>query len=162
MSILDKLKKKKTAPDKKPATKKEKAKDKAAVEKETVQETVVAPDGTLKTVAKKSDKKAKKTKPKKENTGNAYRVLIKPLVTEKSSSLGMYNKYAFEVSPRANKIEVTKAIKKVYGLKPLKVNIMTMSGKNVRYGKTEGRTKFWKKAIITLPEGQKIEIQDGL
>lgn len=162
MGILDKFKKKKgtAAPADKelavtPAMSKE-----AATEKEAV----MTPDGKLVTVEKKKTDKKKETKakPKKEETGEAYHVLVKPLVTEKGSWLGANNQYLFEVAPRTNKVEVTKAIKKVYGVDPIKVNIMNVRGRYVRYGRTEGATKGWKKAVVTLPQGQKIEIQEGL
>lgn len=134
---------------------------KGSIEQEEVKtEAVVTPDGQLVSAPKKETKK--KARPKKEDTGEAYRVLIRPLISEKNSSLAIFNKYVFEVSPRTNKIEVRKAIKKVYGVDPIKVNIQNEMGREVRYGRTEGRTKKWKKAIITLPQGQKIDIQEGI
>jgi len=94
--------------------------------------------------------------------GSAYKVLVKPLITEKASDLGALNKYVFAVKKDANKIEVAKAIDEVYGIKPLSVNIIKMKGKNVRYGRTSGRKKDWKKAIITLPAGKTIKIYEGV
>jgi len=168
MGILDKFKIKKS-PVKKTAEKKEQSKPdkksipaRAAVEKDEKSGAVVTPDGRLVSAPKKSDTKTKKVKPKKDDTGEAYRVLIKSLITEKGSSLGMYNQYIFEVAPFTNKIEIKKAIKKIYGVDPVKVNVMNISGKQIRYGRTEGRTKHWKKAVVTLPQGQKIDIQEGL
>lgn len=108
----------------------------------------------------KKDKKTEKKTEKKH--GNAYRVLVKPIVTEKASMLGAENKYVFAVSPRANKIEITKAINEVYGIKPIAINIVKMQGKRVRYGRISGKTKDWKKAIITLPEGQTIKVYEGV
>ncbi|OGF21044.1 50S ribosomal protein L23 [Candidatus Falkowbacteria bacterium RIFOXYB2_FULL_38_15] len=84
------------------------------------------------------------------------------MITEKASFLGKYGQYVFEVKNTANKIEIAKAIEKVYGVKPLKVNIMEVRGKNVRYGKTMGKTKRRKKAIVTLPKEAKIEIYEGV
>jgi len=157
MGLLDKLKRKKTTEKEPKAAKKE-----TRPAKEIEKQAVVTPDGKLVSAPKKSATKVKKAKPKKEDTGQAYRVLIKPLITEKGSYLSGYSQYIFAVAPQTNKIEVRKAIKKVYGVDPVKVNIMNVSGKQIRYGRTEGRTKSWKKAIITLPPGQKIEIQEGL
>lgn len=163
MGFLDKLKIKKSGDKKKAAgQEKVKASDKKADKTGEKKEAVVTPDGRLVNVPKKGEAKPKKAKPKKEDTGEAYRVLIKPLITEKASSLGMFNKYIFEVAPHTSKIEVKKAIKKVYGIAPIKVNIANVSGKKIRYGRTEGWTKHWKKAVITLPQGQKIDIQEGL
>jgi len=160
MGIFDRFKKVKK--EEKKALKKPIVKAEKKIEKEEAKrEKIVTPDGKLMTVPKK-EMKAKKEKPKKEDTGDAYRVLIRPLITEKASSLGIYNQYVFSVAKHTNKIEVRKAIKKVYGVDPIKVNIINNQGRKVRYGRTEGRTKDWKKAVITLPAGQKIEIQEGL
>lgn len=94
--------------------------------------------------------------------GNAHRVLVKPLVTEKAANLGSDDKYVFAVSRSANKIEIMKAIKEVYGIKPISVNIIKVRGKRVRYGRTFGQRKDWKKAIITLPSGKSINIYEGV
>lgn len=111
-------------------------------------------------------KEAKKEKIQKEEVKKIFKknpeltskILIKPLITEKATNLGMENKYIFEVNQKANKIEVKKAIESLYGVEPIKVNIINMGGKEVRYGKTQGKTKDIKKAIITLKEGDKIDI----
>lgn len=89
-------------------------------------------------------------------------VLFKPLVTEKATNLGALNKYAFAVSERANKIEIAKAVRSVYGIKPVSVRLVSMKGKKVRHGRIIGRRKNWKKAIITLPAGQSINIYEGV
>jgi len=92
----------------------------------------------------------------------AYKILKKPLVTEKATVLGSLNKYVFEVSNEANKIEIAKAIFQVYGVKPVNINIIKVGGKKVRYGRTLGKRKDWKKAIITLPEGESIKVYEGV
>ncbi|MEI6597320.1 MAG: 50S ribosomal protein L23 [bacterium] len=94
--------------------------------------------------------------------GNAYKIIMKPLVTEKVSGLGALNKYVFSVAKNTNKIEVAKAIKEIYGIKPIGVNVIRMSGKKARYGRISGRRKDWKKAIITLPKGETIKIYEGV
>jgi len=109
-----------------------------------------------KTSVKKNDIK------KSTEHGNAYRVLIKPLVTEKGTNLSAENKYLFEVSNDANKISVAGAIEEVYGVKPTNVNIVNIQGKRVRFGRSFGRRKDWKKAIITLPEGASINVYEGV
>ncbi|MDP2684096.1 MAG: 50S ribosomal protein L23 [bacterium] len=163
MGFLDKFTKKKKT-DKKDDEPKKTVKKPAQVDvpKEEETESVLSPDGKLVNVAKKDTKKTKKVKVKKENTGNAYKVIMKPLITEKGSYLGVNNQYLFEVAPKTNKVEIKKAIFKVYGVTPSKINIMNVAGKKIRYGRTEGKTKHWKKAIVTLPQGQKIDIQEGL
>jgi len=94
--------------------------------------------------------------------GNAYRVLVRPLITEKVAKLSAQNKYAFEIFNKTNKIEVAKAIKEVYGVKPTAVNIVSVKGKRVRSGKVSGRRKDWKKAIVTLSKGQEIKVYEGV
>lgn len=110
----------------------------------------------------KKDKKKDKSEEIKKDHGKAYKHLIQPVITEKVSFLGMYNQYIFEVDPRANKIEIKKAVEKLYGVKPIKINIINMRGKNVRYGRQFGRLKNWKKAIVTLRSGDKIDVYEGV
>lgn len=112
---------------------------------------------------KKSDKPVSaKIKINKEDTKDAHKILVKPLLTEKATDMGGLNQYLFAVSTKANKIEVKKAIKSVYGVEPIRVNIMNVSGKKVKWGKVNGRTNDWKKAIIYLRPEDKIEITEGV
>jgi len=92
----------------------------------------------------------------------ASRLLIKPLVTEKATQLASANKYVFVVDNEANKIEVAKAVQAIYGIKPLKVNLVNVSGKRVSRGRISGQRKDWRKAIITLPKGETIKIYEGV
>jgi len=108
------------------------------------------------------EKEAKVKKAKKEDTKNAYKVLVKPLVTEKSTNLVAANKYAFKVTKNINKIEVKKAILSLYGVEPMAVNIINVRGKKARYGRTSGKRENWKKAIVTLKPKDKIEIYEGV
>jgi large subunit ribosomal protein L23 len=111
-----------------------------------------------------ADKSGDKPEIKKDSTvaSNSYRVLLRPLVTEKGSHMGVINKYIFEVDYNCNKIEVAKAIEATYGIKPVKVNMIKLAGKVVRRGRVEGRRKNWKKAIVTLPAGKTIQIYEGI
>lgn len=88
-------------------------------------------------------------------------ILIKPIITEKASAIGSLNKYVFAVHPKANKVEIKKEINRMYNVNPKSVNIITMKGKSVRYGRTSGMTKNWKKAVVTLKQGQSIEVYKG-
>lgn len=97
-----------------------------------------------------------------ENTQQAYRVLLRPLVTEKGSYAASQGKYFFAVSARANKFEIKKAVHALYGVTPVKVNIISLPGKNVRYGKSRGRTSDQKKAIVTLTKGETIQVYEGV
>ncbi len=99
---------------------------------------------------------------KKSAAGDAYRVIMKPLVTEKVSGMSALNKYVFAVAKDTNKIEVAKAVKEIYGIKPLGVNIIKIEGKKARYGRISGKRKDWKKAIVTLPAGQTIKVYEGV
>ncbi len=82
--------------------------------------------------------------------------LVRPIITEKATEQQAQNRYIFEVDLKANKIMIKKAIKDLYRVNPLKVNIVRISGKNVRYGKSKGRTKNRKKAVVFLKPGDKI------
>lgn len=85
--------------------------------------------------------------------------IIKTLVrTEKGLTQEADRKYAFEVSSRANKIEIKSAVQEIYNVKVYSVNTMTMPGKPKRVRQEFGKTTPWKKAIVTLEEGQKIEV----
>lgn len=112
-----------------------------------------------KEAAKKPQTIARATK---EDTKNAYRILIKPRVTEKGTYLAGENKYLFNVAQFANKVEIKKAIWALYGVKAIGVNIINVLGKNVRYGKSKGVTKNTKKAIITLRKGDAIQVYEGV
>jgi large subunit ribosomal protein L23 len=118
-----------------------------------------------KTVAAASSTKPDEVKPavkKDSSVSAAYRVLLRPLATEKGSHLGAENKYLFEVGYDANKIEIAKAVEAAFGIKPTKVNVIKLAGKIVRRGRTAGRRKNWKKAIVTLPAGKTIQIYEGI
>ena len=107
-------------------------------------------------------KELKAKKVKKDDTRLAYKILIKPLITEKATNLVSLNKYAFKVANNANKVEIKKAIKALYGFEPVSINIITARGKRVTYGRIRGKKSNWKKAIITLKAGDKLEIYEGV
>lgn len=98
----------------------------------------------------------------KEDTRHAHRVLIAPLQSEKAARLGSENQYVFEVASGANKIEIKEAVFRVYGVRPVSVNIVRLPRKRVRYGRTEGVGKMRVKAIVTLPQGKTISIYEGV
>jgi len=91
-----------------------------------------------------------------------YEVLKRPLVTEKSAGLQIEGKYAFEVDSRANKIQIKQAVEKAFKVKVTAVNVMTMPGKEKRVGKRMVMTRSWKKAIISLKPGDKIELFENV
>ncbi len=98
----------------------------------------------------------------KKSDKDAFRVLMHPVITEKAADLAQLNKYVFAVPMNATKSEVIKKIKNVYGVNPVKVNMVMKIGKIVRRGRTAGQQVSWKKAIVTLPANEKIEIYEGV
>ena len=105
----------------------------------------------------------KTDKPKVVNQAQkAYRILIRPIISEKATIGVSLNKYVFEVALDANKVEIKKAIKEVYGIDPKEVNILNQRSKNVRFGRYFGQTKKSKKAIVTLKNGDSIKLYEGI
>ncbi|MBL7022170.1 50S ribosomal protein L23 [Patescibacteria group bacterium] len=124
-------------------------------------------DLTLAQLEEKEDRKAKPGKKKtadKAGKGSAlaYKWIRRPIITEKATYLAAENKYIFEVALNANKIEVAKAISKLYNVDVEKVNVIVNRGKRVTYGRIHGRTKRTKKAIVTLKQGQTISVYEGV
>jgi large subunit ribosomal protein L23 len=92
-----------------------------------------------------------------------YQIIKRPLITEKSTlAREESSKYLFEVDRRANKIEIGQAVEKLFKVKVLEVRVMNVQGKSKRVGKHIGRTQDWKKAIVKLEPGNKIEIFEGV
>ena len=89
------------------------------------------------------------------------RVIIEPILTEKSNTLRERHKYCFKIDSRANKIEVVKALKKAFGVHPVKCNIITVKRKPKKVRYRPGYTSAWKKAIVTLPENETFSIFEG-
>ena len=87
-----------------------------------------------------------------------YSIVKYPVITEKGTQLGPQNKYLFSVDIKANKPEIKKAIEEIYKVKVIGVNTMKVRGKKRRVRFQEGKTPDWKKAIVTLAEGQRIEL----
>ena len=84
-------------------------------------------------------------------------ILISPIITEKSGAqVQSQNSYSFKVSINANKIEIKKAIEHIFAVKVVAVNTIRMMGKPKRLGKYSGKRPDWKKAIVTLRNGDKI------
>lgn len=85
----------------------------------------------------------------------AQDIILTPIITEASMEALEMNKYTFKVAKNANKIEIAKAIEELFGVKVVKVNTMNCRGRKKRVGRFEGMTPSWKKAIVTLAEGEK-------
>lgn len=145
MGILDKIKKSATS-------------KKVDAKKETKESKSVAADSTKEVVKKAPDANIGSGR----DTKDAYRVLVRPLVTEKSTLMASHGKYVFSVDPKTNKIEVKKAIEALYGVKVDGVNILNQRGKVVFFAGKMGKRKNVKKAIVTLAKGQKITVFEGV
>ncbi len=129
--------------------------------KEIEEKSAAAPDRNEKPVT------ASSVAPRAENkrafravlpSAEASRVLLRPHLSEKASLLAEKSTVVFEVDPGASAAEVARSVKAVYGIDPVKVNMVLMRGRAVRFGRTMGRTKTRKKAIVTLPEGKTIDM----
>ena len=88
-------------------------------------------------------------------------ILIRPIVTEKSTALMEQGKYTFRVPLAATKIQIRQAVEQIFKVKVQAVNTMRYEGKLKRMGRTQGRRSDWKKAVVTLKPGEAIEIFEG-
>ncbi|PZC52748.1 MULTISPECIES: 50S ribosomal protein L23 [unclassified Mesotoga] len=88
-------------------------------------------------------------------------VLLRPLITEKTVASGEMNKYIFEVHREANKYTVKDAVEKLFNVKVEQVNIINMKGKPKKRGVFIGKSRSWKKAIVTLVTGYRIKELEG-
>lgn len=93
----------------------------------------------------------------------AHEIIIKPVITEKSMGGAAMKKYTFKVAKDATKIDIARAIEEIYSVKVTAVNTVNVRGQARRYGRFEGYTSSWKKAIVTLSEDSKpIEFFEGM
>lgn len=152
MSILDRFKSKKEKtgkPGKKPAV----------VGAEKLQR-------SDKTIRRKSESKSQSAsgirKIAKKERNIAHSTLIKPMVTEKSTGLGQFNKYVFKVHPQMNKSRIKSAVEDYYGVGVTSVNIVKIHPKKRIQGRTIGWKQGFKKAIVTLQAGDTIGVAEGV
>ncbi|MGD0576598.1 MAG: 50S ribosomal protein L23 [Candidatus Staskawiczbacteria bacterium] len=149
MALLDFLKRKKEVEKAKPVKKTGKVSAAKKTEKKPEEKKVV----------KESESPYVKTAPSKtKNTKFSYEAIKKPHISEKASDLSEKDQYIFEVSPNYNKNEIKNAVEGIYNVDVLSVNVIKIPAKKRRLGKTEGFRKAYKKAIVKIKEGQKIEI----
>ncbi len=87
-------------------------------------------------------------------------IILRPVVSEKSYDLIAQNRYTFEVAKRATKPQIAEAIEEIFGVRVAKVNTMNVTGKPRRLRWRTGTTRSWKKAVVTLKEGETIEFFD--
>jgi len=95
----------------------------------------------------------------------SWSTIVRPVVSEKSTVLGEDGKYVFEVAPEANKIQIKAAVEEAFANKKINVatvNILHVPGKTRRRGRSVGKTRSWKKAIVTLKSGQRLDLFEGV
>jgi large subunit ribosomal protein L23 len=102
----------------------------------------------------------KKPKIESKNTGNiiASKILIEPWITEASTAMGEMNKYVFKISKKSSKKQIKDSIEKVYGVKVISVNTISIPRKARHQGKTTGWKSGFRKAIVTLKAGDNIDL----
>jgi large subunit ribosomal protein L23 len=93
---------------------------------------------------------------------SVYDIIRKPIITEKSVALMEQNKYTFVVNKRATKTQIKHAVEKIFGVKVVSVATMNIKGKLRTMGRTQGYRPDWKKAIVKLADGDRIEILEGM
>ena len=93
---------------------------------------------------------------------NVHQVLLKPTITEKSTLLQESGKYTFRVAPKANKVQVKEAVEKSFDVTVVDVNITKTHGKRKRYGSRITKKPDTKKAVVTLVQGDRINLIEGL
>ncbi len=91
-----------------------------------------------------------------------YEVLRRPLITEKNTELQAQGKYVFEVAREANKPQIKQAVEKAFDVTVTTVNVMTIHSEMRTVGRRQVFTRSWKKAIVTLQPGDKIELFEGV
>jgi large subunit ribosomal protein L23 len=147
MALLDFLKKKEE---------KEKAK-KPASAKSSGEAKPVKKTGEVR-IEKKIEKPEKSVSRNLTGKGFSYDAVKQPHISEKATDLSEKDQYIFEVLPNYNKNEIKNAVHGIYGVDVLSVNIIKIPAKKRRLGKTEGFRKAYKKAVVRIKNGQKIEI----
>ena len=94
---------------------------------------------------------------------HVYDIVKRPIITEKSQDqVDFHGKYTFEVMPSANKQQIKQAVEQAFKVEVAKVNVMTISGKWRGAGRRRGKTSNWKKAVVTLKPGHKVEFFEGV
>ena len=93
---------------------------------------------------------------------SVFDVLRRPIITEKGTTQLAQSKYTFEVDKRANKHQIRDAVHAVFKVDVVDVNVSSVPGKRRRVGKHYGMTPEWKKAVVTLKEGQRIDVFEGV
>ena len=89
-------------------------------------------------------------------------ILLEPVLSEKANTLRDQGKYVFKVDPRATKIQIKEAVRRLFNVHPISCTVMVVGGKPKRLRYRKGYTSSWKKAIVRLPKDEKIGIFEGV
>ena len=92
---------------------------------------------------------------------DARSILIRPVISEKSYALIAEGKYTFRVDDRAHKTQIAQAVEEIFGVQVAQVRTATVNPKPKRRGLVKGRTRGWKKAVVQLAPGERIELFEG-
>ena len=142
--------------------KKQEAQDAAAEEPKKAKKTAEAKPAKKAASAKKKADTGVKKQGKIIDEVRLYDVIKSPVITEKSTMAAEQNKVVFKISPDANKKDVKQAVEALFGVKVLKVNTIHTNGKRKRFRGIAGQRSDQRKAVVTLAEGQAIDIAAGL
>jgi len=134
---------------------------KSSVTKKTADDQKSVKKTTKKTVAKKTETKVEK-KAVRMISKKATSTIISPIVSEKTAQLSDANILTFKVAPGANRIEVRNAFRELYKVTPIRVNMINVRGKAVTFGRMSGKRQDYKKALISLAKGTKVDIFEGI
>lgn len=94
---------------------------------------------------------------------NQYEIIRKPIITEKSTiQKEKDNQLTFEVDRKANRVEIRRSVERIFNVRVTKVRTIQMKGKVKRVGRTLGKRRDWKKAVVTLAAGENIEFFEGV
>src|SRR3989344_7175163 len=152
MALFDFLKRKEEVKKAQQKKQPEKKADKVSVKKETKTEKTASASAKGSGPLRHSSSEASATK-----KGFSYSVIREPHISEKATDLSEENKYTFKIYDNANKPEIKKSVEGIYGVDVLDVNIIKIPKKKRRLGRTEGFKKGFKKAVVKIKAGQKIE-----
>lgn len=111
---------------------------------------------------KKSSAKTASKKVTKMFSKMATKTILAPVISEKSAHLSDEGVLVFKVAKNANRVQVRNAFRELYKVTPTSVNIINVRGKRVRVGRIQGKRSDWKKALVRLPKGKKIDIFEGV
>jgi len=140
-------------------------------EKEQLQATDKASDVVVAEKKEKTNKETKKIAEKKDVKvsqvdarahNHAYRILIRPCVSEKATEAETHSVYTFIVSEDASKTDIISAVEAIYGKRPSRVRTARFEGKRMRFGYRRGKRKDWKKAYVYMPQGVTLHIHEGV